>query len=143
VVASATTPEQVHGTLDFVAPPAPRVALTAPGADVRYSPNVTVLAPGAGRDCEPSIRVDVRGNCYVGGIRGVPAGVDLWRFDLNPGSPSFDPEMRHAQYLGQPDVFQQQGAKDSTAGGADGGGDIEIAASVPTQNNQTPVLTMV
>ena len=51
--------------------------------------------------------------------------------------------MRNAAYLGQPDAFQQMGAEDSTAGGADGGGDIEIATSFPTDPNQTPVLTMV
>src|SRR4029450_13561614 len=84
----------------------------------------------------------VRGNCYVSGIRGVPAGVDLWRFDLDPTSPSFDPEMRNGVYLGQPDAFQQMGAQDSTAGGADGGGDIEIATSFPTDSS-TPVVTVV
>src|SRR5207249_7687847 len=60
-------------------------------ATSRFSQNVSLRAPVATRDGEPSIRVDVRGNCYVGAIRGVPAGVDLWRFDLNPASPTFDP----------------------------------------------------
>ena len=108
-----------------------------------FSHTVPLYAVGTVRTEEPSVRVDVRGNCYVGGIRGVPAGVDMWRFDLNPFSPTFDPEMRNGAYLGQPDVFQQQGAEDSTAGGADGGGDIEMACSYPTSPNQAPVLTMV
>ena len=126
VVASTATPEQVHGTLSFVAPPAPRHAIDA-AADVRFSPNITVVAPGAPRDCEPSLRVDVRGNAYVGGIRGVPAGVDLWRYDLDPASPGYDPQLRAPFYLGQPDAF----APEDTVGGRDGGGDIDIATSFP------------
>src|SRR5204863_180213 len=82
----------------------------------------TSLAPGAGGACEPSVRVDVRGNCYVGGIRGVPAGVDVWRYDLDPTSPGYDPQLRSPAYLGQPDAF----ASGDTAGGKDGGGDIDI-----------------
>src|SRR5262249_34521225 len=104
VVASTSAPEQVHGTLAFIAPPTVRTAITV-ASNVRYSPNVTVVAPGASRDCEPSIRVDLRGNAYVGGIRGVPAGVDLWRFDLNPTSATYDPQLRSPVYLGQPDAF--------------------------------------
>ncbi len=137
VVNSAGAPEQVAGRLEFVVPPAPRLALTS-GFDVRFSPSVTVVAPGAARDCEPSIRVDVRGNCYVGGIRGVPAGVDLWRFDLDPASPGYDPQLRSAVYLGQPDAF----APEDTVGGRDGGGDIDIATSFPPGGG-TPWVTIV
>jgi hypothetical protein len=126
VVASTAAPEQVQGTLSFVSPPPVRHGLDA-AADVRYSPNVTVLAPGAARDCEPSLRVDVRGNAYVGGIRGVPAGVDLWRFDLDPASATYDPQLRSPVYLGQPDAF----APEDTVGGRDGGGDIDIATAFP------------
>src|SRR5436309_1992394 len=125
----------------FDAPPSP-VVVHLPG-DLPFSHTVSLYARGTVRTEEPSVRVDVRGNCYVSGIRGVPAGVDLWRFDLNPESPSFDPEMRYGVYLGQPDVFQQMGAQDSTAGGADGGGDIDIATSFPTDPDEVPVLTMV
>jgi hypothetical protein len=137
VVASTAAPEQVHGTLSFVAPPPLRHALDA-AADVRFSPNVTVVAPGAPRDCEPSLRVDVRGNTYVGGIRGVPAGVDLWRFDLDPSSPTYDPQLRSPVYLGQPDAF----APEDTVGGRDGGGDIDIAVSFPN-GAAVPALTIV
>jgi hypothetical protein len=137
VVASTTTPEQVQGTLQFVNPPAPRQALTAQ-ADVSFSPNITVVAPGAGRDCEPSVRVDVRGNCYVGGIRGVPGGVDVWRFDLDPSSPGYDAQLRSPTYLGQPDAF----APGDTVGGKDGGGDIDIATSFPP-GSTVPALTIV
>ncbi len=138
VVCSLGGPEPVNGTLSFVSPPLPRAALTT-DSELRFSPNVTVLAPGAARDCEPSVRVDVRGNCYVGGIRGVPAGVDLWRFDLDPGSPTYDPQLRSPVYLGQPDAF----AAEDTVGGRDGGGDIEIATSFPASASATPWVTIV
>ncbi len=138
VVSSTTTPEQVQGTVTLAALPAPRTAI--PQVPTAYfSPNVTLLAPGAGRDCEPSVRVDVRGNCYAGGIRGVPGGVDVWRFDLNPTSPTYDPQMRSPFYLGQPDAF----APNDTVGGKDGGGDIDIATSFPTGSSTVPIVTVV
>ncbi|NNC77662.1 MAG: exo-alpha-sialidase, partial [Woeseiaceae bacterium] len=61
---------------------------------------------------------------YVGAIRGVPAGVDLWYFDLNPASATFDPHMRNPIYRGQPDSFTQD---EAFSVGADGGGDIDLA----------------
>ena len=129
-------PQTVDGTLSLVPEAAQRTATFVP-SDVAFSANVTVSAPFAARVCEPSLRVDVRGNCYVGGIRGVPAGVDLWRFDLDPESPTFDPEMRNPLYLGQPDAF----AANDTTGGRDGGGDIDIATSFPSAS-QTPIVTV-
>ena len=45
---------------------------------ISFSSNFTVKAPSAARDGEPSNRTDNKGNHYVVGIRGVPAGVDLW-----------------------------------------------------------------
>ena len=107
-----------------------------------FSQNVALRAPVTTRDGEPSIRVDVRGNCYVGGIRGVPAGVDLWRFDLNRSSPTFDPGMQNPVYLGQPDAFLPQDPEDPTTGGADGGGDIDISVSFPNHPDSIPVLTI-
>lgn len=143
VQAASVPPAQTYqGSAALVSlPNAPAVTYLA--GDLPFSHSVPLFARGTVRDEEPSVRVDVQGNCYVGGIRGVPAGVDMWRFDLNPASPTFDPEMRHAAYLGQPDVFQQTGAQDSTAGGADGGGDIDIATSFPATPNLTPVVTVV
>jgi len=109
---------------------------------IRFSQNVTLRAPVATRDGEPSLRIDVHGTCYVGGIRGVPAGVDLWRFNLNPNSPTFDPGMQNAVYLGQPDAFLAQDPDNPEAGGADGGGDIDISCSVPSHPDSFPVLTI-
>ena len=120
---------------------ADRTATYVPGT-ITFSQNVTLRAPVATRDGEPSIRVDVRGNCYVGGIRGVPAGVDLWRLDLDPNSPTFDPGMQNATYLGQPDAFLPQDPEDPESGGADGGGDIDISVSFPTHPDSIPVLTI-
>lgn len=143
-IQAATVPpgQTYNGSASLVPLPAAPVVTHLAG-DLIFSHTVPLYARGTVRDEEPSVRVDVRGNCYVGAIRGVPAGVDMWRFDLNPLSASFDPEMRHATYLGQPDAFQQMGAEDSTAGGADGGGDIEIATSFPTSPDSTPIVTMV
>jgi flagellar hook capping protein FlgD len=123
---------------------ADRTAIYQAGTLV-FSPNTTVYAPLAAQDGEPSIRVDVRGNCYVGAIQGVPAGVDVWRFDLNPSSPLFDPGMRNPTYLGRPDAFIQPSNPGDTlaVGGSDGGGDIDIAVSFPTHPDSIPVVTIV
>ncbi len=143
IQAASVPPAQTYqGSASLVASP-PRPLINYLAGDLAFSHTIPLIARGTVRTLEPSIRIDVRGNCYVSGIRGVPAGVDLWRFDLNPGSPTFDPEMRNPLYLGQPDVFQQQGAGDPTAGGADGGGDIDIATSFPTTPGSVPILTMV
>ncbi|HEV8479168.1 MAG TPA: sialidase family protein [Candidatus Eisenbacteria bacterium] len=143
IQAATVPPAQVYQGQAAIGPTPPSPVITHLPGHVTFSHTVPLYARGTVRTEEPSVRVDVRGNCYVSGIRGVPAGVDLWRFDLNPASPTFDPEMRNGVYLGQPDAFQQMGAEDSTAGGADGGGDIDIATSFPTSPDSTPVLTMV
>src|SRR5438093_8859491 len=120
---------------------ADRTATYLPGT-YGFSQNVALRAPVATRDGEPSLRVDVRGNCYVGGIRGVPAGVDLWRFDLNPASPSFDPGMQSPTYLGQPDAFVPQDPNNPNTGGADGGGDVDLSVGFPDNPDSIPVLTI-
>jgi hypothetical protein len=143
IQAASVPPVQTYnGNAAIVSAPAAPNVTHLPGT-ISFSHTVPLIARGTVRTLEPSVRVDVRGNCYVSGIRGAPAGVDLWRFDLAPGSPTFDPEMRNPVYLGQPDVFQQQGADQEDAGGADGGGDIDIATSFPTAPGAVPVVTMV
>src|SRR5262249_7860712 len=134
VVNEAGAPEIVQGLVRVEPSVAHRQATYLIQHDVTFSPNVTVSAPFAARVCEPSIRVDVRGNCYVGGIRGVPAGVDLWRFDLDPASPGYDPQLRNPSYLGQPDAF----APEDTSGGGGGGGGIDISGPVPAHAPPTP-----
>ena len=137
VGAEFVAPEQVRGTVRVEPAIAQRTATRIYGSAFGFSASTTMSAPGSSRDCEPSLRVDTKGNCYIGGIRGVPGGVDLWRFNLDPNSAGFDPEMRHPFYLGQPDAF----ADNDTTGGRDGGGDIDIATSFPTSG--VPVVTIV
>jgi hypothetical protein len=106
-------------------------------AGIKFSKPRTVYATGANSDAEPSARVDYQGNAYAGGIRGVPAGNDLWRFDLNPGSPTYDPFLTAAtalfdtdgsvvnpSYKGVIDAIHPDGEPDL---GADGGGDLDLA----------------
>ena len=51
---------------------------------LQFSPNTPLKAPTGGRAGEPSSNIDKFGNYYIAGIRGVPAGVDLWYLDLRP-----------------------------------------------------------
>src|SRR5207237_7783099 len=137
-IQAATVPpgQTYHGTASLVdLPNAPVVTHLA--GTLPFSRTVPLYARGTVRTEEPSVRVDVRGNCYVGGIRGVPGGVDMWRFDLNPSSGSYDPQLRSPAYLGQPDSF----APNDTVGGKDGGGDIDLATSFPTNGTDVPVLS--
>ena len=101
---------------------------------IRFSPNMPLKAPVSARDGEPSIRTDYKGNSYTGGIRGVPAGVDLWYVNLDPTSTKFDPLMRFPAYRGQPDGTSQQTPADA---GADGGGDIDLAVGFPPLAGET------
>jgi hypothetical protein len=132
--------DQYHGTATIVSaatatPPPMRFANYIMGG-ITFSNNIPLKAPVALRDGEPSNRTDFAGNAYVGAIRGFPAGVDLWRFDLNPLSPSFDPNMRVPIYRGQPDTFSPA-ATEAELGG-DGGGDIDLAVpfSLPPGQSQ-------
>ena len=129
VVYFATTPllDQYQGSATVAAKPISRSATYLQGT-FGFSTNTRLKAPVARRDGEPSSRTDNLGNAYVGAIRGVPAGVDLWYFDLNPGSATYDPFMRTPIYRGQPDSFTDTTAE---AVGADGGGDIDIAVGLP------------
>ena len=129
VYADVVPTDQYHGTASLVSaasatPPPMRTANYISGG-ITFSNNIPLKAPVTSRDGEPSNRTDFAGNAYVGAIRGFPAGVDLWRFDLNPLSPSFDPNMRVPIYRGQPDGFSPA-ATEAELGG-DGGGDIDLA----------------
>lgn len=126
-----------RGTASVAPKPVTRTATYVKGG-MTFSANVRTKAPVAGRDGEPSSRTDKFGNHYVSGIRGVPAGVDLWYFDLQPGSPTYDPNMRNPIYRGQPDSFTDS---QSTAVGADGGGDVDIAVGFDSPAaGQPPIL---
>ncbi len=118
VVYFSVAGEQYHGTARAQNKPTARTAIYVDGG-ITFSPNVTTKAPVASRDGEPSNRTDSLGNNYTAGIRGVPAGVDLWYDDLNS-----DPFMRNSVYRGQPDSFT---GNEQTSVGADGGGDVDLA----------------
>ena len=129
----ANTPgvDQPHGTISVETAQAQRTANYLSGG-MTFAPNTTVKAQTANRDGEPSSRVDSLGNYYICGIRGVPAGVDLWYFDLRPtidGVPNttFDPKMRVPIYRGQPDSPFSAAEQDQLSAGALGGGDIDLA----------------
>jgi hypothetical protein len=143
---AAVPADQYHGAASLTSaatatPPPMRTANYIEGG-ITFSANRQVKAPVTLRDGEPSNRVDFMGNAYVGAIRGVPAGVDLWHFDLNPSSPSYDPHMRVPAYRGQPDAISPA-ATEADLGG-DGGGDIDLAVSfgLPAgQSNPTVAFT--
>jgi hypothetical protein len=81
------------------------------------------------QDVEPSIRVDTLGNAFPGAIRGVPAGVDVWRVSAPYGS-------GNVTYLGQPDgtppIPGPGPGNDIEPGVGSGGGDIDLASSCDT-----------
>jgi hypothetical protein len=111
--------------------------VTGSKTGISFSRSRPLYAFGAGQDVEPSVRVDYQGNGYVGGIRGLTGGNDLWRFDLNPASPTYDPfltaatpewsgsgAVKNPAWKGQPDALAPN--NESELGG-DGGGDMDIA----------------
>src|SRR6266480_6506385 len=81
------------------------------------------------QDVEPSVRVDTLGNVFPGAIRGVPAGVDVWRVYAPYDS-------SHYEYLGQPDgtpaIAGVGPGSDNDPGIGLGGGDIDLASSCDT-----------
>ncbi|HZH97889.1 MAG TPA: hypothetical protein VEX38_02875, partial [Fimbriimonadaceae bacterium] len=131
----ATTPgvDQYQGRAE-VANRTGRSAIYNHGG-MSFSRNTTVAAPVSEMNGEPSSRTDKYGNHYIAGIRGVPAGVDLWYFDLRPNSPTFDPHMRNPIYRGQPDSFT---GDDAYSVGADGGGDVDLAVGFGDGPNGGP-----
>lgn len=122
-------PGNYQGTLAITNNPAFRSALYTHGG-MTFSKNSTTKAPTSSRDGEPSSRVDGLGNYYVCGIRGVPAGVDLWYFDLRPTSTTYDPTMRVPIYRGQPDSPTSANGQNQLSAGALGGGDIDLAVGI-------------
>jgi hypothetical protein len=130
-----------HGvlSLEAITSPPTRTATIVSGSKtgIAFSRSRTVYAFGSGQDVEPSVRVDYQGNAYVGGIRGLLGGNDVWRFDVNPGSPTYDPflvaatptfdaagHVSNPAWKGQPDALSPNDPSDL---GGDGGGDLDIA----------------
>jgi hypothetical protein len=103
-----------------------------------FSKSHSLYANGTTSGLEPSTRVDSTGNAYVGSIRGLTGGNDVWRLDLNPNSSTYDPFLNRASasidangnvtnpaYKGQADATSPDPDTASTPG--DGGGDMDIA----------------
>ena len=78
-------------------------AYVGPGT-ANYTPNESLCLPaGAGQAVEPSMTVDSKGTIYVESIRGVPGGLDLWRwYKTADGVPNADGTLPF-KYEGQPD----------------------------------------
>lgn len=123
-----------------------------------YSPNQSLCLPqlapvGNSADTfafivgggEPSDRVDSQGTVYVASIRGVPGGIDMWRWDASiDGAPNKNGTLPF-KYEGQPDncgIFGLSGGgcannvgSTTDFGVAPGGGDADIAVNAPDPNN--------
>jgi hypothetical protein len=110
-------------------------AYVGPGT-ANYTPNESLCLPaGAGQAVEPSMTVDAQGNIYVESIRGVPGGLDLWRwYKTADGGPNADGTLPF-KYEGQPDcgVFVTPFCRES--GFAPGGGDGDVAVNAPDPSN--------
>src|SRR3989442_5734511 len=69
------------------------------------APTPTSLSPLAFivQGVEPGDRVDAQGTAYVVSIRGVPAGIDLWRWSRDLEGPPNGDQTLTFKYEGQPD----------------------------------------
>lgn len=114
-------------------------------APTGLSPLVFIVAGG-----EPGDRVDAQGSIYVVSIRGVPGGIDLWRWHSpDDGGPNKDKTLPF-RYEGQPDncgifSFENGGCANNTGspgnlGLAPGGGDADIAINLPNPLSNIPNL---
>jgi hypothetical protein len=132
-------------------------AFVGPGSD-GFSPNQSLCLPQLApvptglsplafivKGVEPGDRVDSQGTVYVESIRGVPGGVDLWRWSQPiDGAPNAN-ETLPFKYEGQPDncgIFGFTGGgcvnnvgSPTNLGVAPGGGDADFAVNAPDPNN--------
>ena len=132
-------------------------AFVGPGTD-GFSPNQSLCLPQLAPvpsgssplafivgGAEPGDRVDSQGTIYVESIRGVPGGVDLWRWNQSiDGAPNANGTLPF-KYEGQPDncgIFGLTGGgcvnnvgSPTNLGLAPGGGDADIAVNAPDPNN--------
>jgi hypothetical protein len=96
---------------------------------------------------EPGVRVDAQGTVYGVSIRGVPGGIDLWRwFATDDGPPNSNGTVPF-KYEGQPDncgILTNGCANNvgslTNLGVAPGGGDADIAVNTPDPNSGIPNL---
>src|SRR6266436_8514934 len=110
-------------------------AFVGPGT-ANYTSNESLCLPaGAGQAVEPSMTVDSQGTIYVESIRGVPGGLDLWRwYKTADGGPNANGTLRF-KYEGQPDCGIFVTTFCTTSGVAPGGGDGDVAVNLPDPSN--------
>src|ERR1700687_1558711 len=110
-------------------------AYVGPGT-ANYTPNESLCLPaGAGQAVEPSMTVDSQGNIHVESIRGVPGGLDLWRwYKTADGGPNADGTLPF-KYEGQPDCGMFVTPFCTASGLAPGGGDGDVAVNNPDPSN--------
>src|SRR5712692_8866856 len=140
VAAAPSNPTGQHNCPSGQAVP----AFVGPGT-ANYTPNESLCLPaGAGQAVEPSMTVDSQGTIYVESIRGVPGGLDLWRwFKTEDGGPNADGTLPF-KYEGQPDCGIFVTTFCTTSGLAPGGGDGDVAVNGPDSSNMnTPNLAVV
>jgi hypothetical protein len=118
-------------------------AYVGPGT-ANYTPNESLCLPaGAGQAVEPSMTVDSQGTIYVESIRGVPGGLDLWRWNKTAdGGPNANGTLRF-KYEGQPDCGIFVTTFCTTSGLAPGGGDGDVAVNAANPLNNVPNLAVV
>jgi hypothetical protein len=87
---------------------------------------------------EPGVRVDAQGTVYGVSIRGVPGGIDLWRWFASADGPTNSNGTLPFKYEGQPDncgILTNGCANNvgstTNLGLAPGGGDADIAVNSP------------
>src|SRR6266478_4942700 len=111
----------------------------------KYTPNESLCLPaGAGQAVEPSMTVDSQGTIYVESIRGVPGGLDLWRwYKTADGGPNVNGTLPF-KYEGQPDCGLFVTPFCTASGLAPGGGDGDVAVNAPDpSNSNTPNVAVV
>jgi hypothetical protein len=118
-------------------------AYVGPGT-TNYTPNESLCLPaGAGQAVEPSMTVDSQGTIYVESIRGVPGGLDLWRWNRAlDGAPNANGTLPF-KYEGQPECGIFVSAFCQQSGLAPGGGDGDVAANSPDPSTNVPNLAVV
>src|SRR5258708_1921868 len=110
-------------------------AYVGPGT-ANYTPNESLCLPaGAGQAVEPSMTVDSQGNIYVESIRGVPGGLDLWRWYKTADAVPIADGTLPFKYEGQPDCGLFVTPFCSASGFAPGGGDGDVAVNNPDPSN--------
>src|SRR2546422_3402384 len=132
------------------APFSPNQSLCLP----QLAPTPTGLSPLAFivQGVEPGDRVDAQGTVYVVSIRGVPGGVDLWRWaGTLDGAPNSNRTLPF-KYEGQPDncgifSFTNGGCANNVGtpenlGLAPGGGDADIAVNSADPTTGIPNLPL-